>query len=140
MQEGTLYKVFSGYFHMLDETGNITNNYKDKCLFKGTYGLVFFFHAASKGRCYAIYFARDSREWNLRTVFPTGKIIEESNRLCIKTRYNTYVWDSTSGPTEDQIASLYLWVKENAETYIPGFMRHPGIKEYFEQGYQCIVR
>ena len=111
MQKDTLYKVFTGYFYMLDEAGNITNNYKDKCLFKDTYGLVFFIHAASKGRCYAVYFARDSHEWNARTVFPVGKIIEESNRICIKTRYNTFVWDSTSGPSKEQVASLFQWVK-----------------------------
>ena len=122
---------------MLDEAGNITNNYKDKCLFKDTYGLVFFIHAASKGRCYAVYFARDSHEWNARTVFPVGKIIEESNRICIKTRYNTFVWDSTSGPSKGQVASLFQWVKENGETYVPGLTRHPGIKEYFERGYHC---
>ncbi len=137
MQEGTLYKVFAGYFYMLDEAGNTTNNYKDKCLFKDTYGLVFFIHAASKGRCYAVYFARDSHEWNVRTFFPVGKIIEENNRICIKTRYNTFVWDYTSGPTQEQITSLFQWVKKNAEMYIPGFMRYPGVKEYFEQGYHC---
>ena len=137
MQEDTLYKVFAGYFYMLDQSGNITNNYKDKSLFKDTYGLVFFIHAASKGRCYAVYFARDSHEWNVRTVFPVGKVIEESNRIFIKTRYNTFAWDSTSGPTKEQIIPLFQWIKENAEMYIPGFMHHPGVKEYFEQGYHC---
>lgn len=43
MQEDTLYKAFTGYFYMLDEAGSITNNYNDKCLFKETYGLVFFY-------------------------------------------------------------------------------------------------
>ena len=42
MQKDSLYKVFAGYFYMLDEAGNVTNYYKDKDLFKNTYGLVFF--------------------------------------------------------------------------------------------------
>ena len=137
MRKDSLYKVFAGYFYMLDEGGNVTNYYKDKDLFKNTYGLVFFIHAATKGRCYGLYFARDERGWNYRTVFPTGLLIEEDNRICIKTRYNTYVWDSTAGPTIKQVESLFQWVKENGETYIPGFTRHPGIKEYFELGYHC---
>ena len=136
MKKDSLYKVFAGYFYMLDESGNATNYYKDKGLFRNTYGLVFFIHAATKGRGYAFYFARDEREWNLRTVFPTGQLVEEDNRICIKTRYNTFVWDSTHGPTKEQIASLFQWVKENGETYIPGFTRHPGVKEYLECEYQ----
>ena len=42
MQKDSLYKVFAGYFYMLDEGGNVTNYYKDKDLFKNTYGLIFF--------------------------------------------------------------------------------------------------
>lgn len=107
MRKDSLYKVFAGYFYMLDEGGNVTNYYKDKDLFKNTYGLVFFIHAATKGRCCGLYFARDERGWNYRTVFPTGLLIEEDNRICIKTRYNTYVWDSTAGPTSKHAESLF---------------------------------
>ena len=138
MTKDSLYKVFAGYFGMLDERGNVTSYFKDKALFKNTYGLVFFIHSATKGRCYAFYFARDERGWNYRTVFPTGRVIEENNRVCIKTRYNTYVWDSTAGPTNEQVASLFQWVKEYGEMYIPGFTQHPGIKEYFECGHHCV--
>ena len=133
MEKKALYKVFIGRFYMLDEQGNATNYYKDKDLFRNTYGFVFFIHAATKGRCSAIYFARDDSGRNYRTVFPTGRIIEENSRMGIKTGYNSFVWDSASGPTSEQVESLFLWIKENGDICIPGFMRHPGVKEFFER-------
>lgn len=133
MERSTLYKVFAGYFHMLDECGNAATDYKRYTLFKRTYGIVFFLNAATKGRCHAVYFARDDRGWNFRTTFPTGTITEESNQIRIKTRYNSFVWDSTMGPTQEQADSLFQWIKENGETYIPGFTQYCGVKEYLER-------
>ena len=138
MKKSSLYKVFVGRFYMLDELGKTTNKYKRYSLFRNTAGLVFFIHAATKGRCYALYFARDDHAWNYRTVFPTGLIIEENNCISIKTRYNTFVWDATSGPTSEQTESLFQWVKENGETYIPGLMRHEGMREYFDRDHYSV--
>lgn len=135
MEKGSLYKVFAGNFYMLDGYGNATNNYKDKALFRNTYGLAFFIHTATAGCGYAIYFARDKRDWNLRTIFPTGRIVEEANRISIKTRYNTFVWDATEKPADDRIESLYQWVQMNGEKYIAGLNKHPGVTEYLKRGH-----
>lgn len=133
MERDALYKVFAGHFYMLDENGESTEDYKDKDLFRNTYGLVFLIHAATNGRCYALYFARDDHDWNFRTVFPVGKLVEEGTHVCIKTRYNSYVWDSAM-IEQEKIEDLYKWVKMNGETYIPGLKNHKGVKEYFKQG------
>ena len=135
MKNGSLYKIFAGCFYMLDAKGQKVNYYKDYCMFKNTFGLAFFINSSSTGRCYVIYFAQDNNGWNYRTVFPVGKLIEEENRVCIKTRYNTFVWEQSEFIKSDQIESLYQWVKSNGEKYIPGLTQHSGVKEYFEVGH-----
>ena len=132
MKTDSLYKAFPGRFYVLDENGKPTDNYKDKALFKNTYGIAFFINSATKGRGYVIYFARDEKEWDLRTVFSVGKIIENDNIISLKTRYNTFVWDATCGPTTGQTNSLLQWIKANGDTYIPGFTRHEGVKEFLD--------
>ena len=129
----SLYKVFAGKFYMLDENGVPTDYYKDKSIFRNTYGLVFLIHASTKDRCFAYYFARDDSDWNFRSVFPVGRIIESENEIRIKTRYNYYVWRKSDDITSEKIESLYQWVEENGDTYIPGINRTPGIKEYFQK-------
>ncbi len=128
-----LYKVFAGKFYMLDANGDPTDYYKDMSLFKNTYGLVFLIHAASKGRCYAYYFARNDTGWNFRTVFPVGQIIESEDEIKIKTRYNYYVWRYSEDITSAKIESLFQWVKENGDMYISGLNSTPGVKEYFQE-------
>lgn len=134
-EKETLYKVFAGCFYILDENGKVVENHKDKALFKNTYGLAFFINSATKGRGYVLYFARDNSGWNFRTTFPVGKIIETDNKICLKTRYNTFVWDDSNLPENKLIEELYEWVSKNGETYIPGLIKYPGIKEYFERGH-----
>ena len=135
MKQGMLYKVFAGYFYMLDDKGCKTDYYKEYGLFKNTLGLVFFIHSASKGRCYAIYFAKDKNGRDYRTTFPVGKLIDEEEKISIKTRYNTFVWEYSSDINKEQIDSLYQLVKDNGDAYIPGLSRHPGVKEYFDVGH-----
>ena len=135
MKKDSLYKVFAGQFSLLDENGENTDFYKNYDLFKNTYGLAFFINAATKGRCYVFYFARDNNGWNYRTVFPIGRLIESQNKICIKTRYNTFVWNVVDESQKAQIESVYEWVKENGEVYIPGLTNHIGVKEYFERGH-----
>ena len=122
-----LYKAFAGSFYMLDKNGNSTDYYKDYSLFKNTFGIAFFIQASTKDRCWAIYFARDYSEWNFRTVFPVGKIIETDDEISIKTRYNYFVWRNSKEITEERIESLFQWIKENGDTYIPGLKKHPGV-------------
>lgn len=135
MKKDSLYKVFAGNFSLLDENGEKTDYYKDYDLFRNTYGLAFFINAATKDRCYALYFARNNTGWNFRMVFPVGKVIESQNKMCIKTRYNTFVWDAIDNSQKDMIESLYEWVGKNGELYIPGFKNHAGVTEYFERGH-----
>lgn len=137
MEYYPLHKVFAGCFYMLDEKGEKTNYYKQYDLFRNTYGLAFFINTKTKGRGYVVYFGRDEKGicWNVRTVFPAGKVIEENDRMCLKTRYNTFVWDATTNPSTDLIESLYEWVKENGTIYVPGLKDHPGVTEYFERGH-----
>lgn len=138
MKKGSLYKVFAGHFHMLDANGNVASDYKGMTLFRNTYGLAFFIHAATKGRGYAFYFAWSEWGGHCRTICPAGLIIEENNRISIKTRYNTFVWDAASGPTSEQAESLFQWVKENGETCIPVLMRHEGMREYFDRDHYSV--
>ena len=56
MKTDSLYKAFPGRFYVLDENGKPTDNYKDKALFKNTYGIAFFINSATKGRGYLTTF------------------------------------------------------------------------------------
>lgn len=134
MKKDSLYKVFAGRFSLLDENGEKTDYYKSYDLFKNTYGLAFLINASTKGRCYVLYFARNNKGLDFRTVFPVGKLIEENNKICIKTRYNTFVWDTVDDSQKVQIEAIYKWIKENGELYIPGLTTHTGVKEYFDRG------
>lgn len=135
MKKDSLYKVFAGQFSLLDENGEKANFYKNYDLFRNTYGLAFFINAATKGRYYVLYFARNNNGWDCRTVFPVGRLIESQDKMCIKTRYNTFVWDAIENSQKDMIESLFVWVKKNGEIYIPGLKKHAGVIEYFERSH-----
>ena len=135
MEKGSLYKVFAGRFYLLDAAGRIIDHIDtNNALFLNTYGLVLMIQAATKGRCYAYYFARhDGADDCCRTIFPIGRIAEEDGKVSLKTRYYTYVWDSTSYLSSDNIETLFQHVKERGEEYIPGLTKHPGVQEYFDR-------
>ena len=133
MKKNSLYKVCSGCFSVLDTEKNDAIKNSRYALFNNTYGLVFLIYGSTKDRCSAYYFARGIKDgWNFRTWFPVGKIIEEENQVSIKTRYSYFVWTESDVYSQEQLSELKEWVKQNGDTYMPGFSEHKGIKEYFD--------
>lgn len=125
-------KVYCGHFSMLDDGGKPTDYYKEYGIFRNTYGFVFFVPAKTKGRYWAIYFGRTKEDWNVRTTFRTGLLIEEEQRVMLKNAYNYYAWDTEKEITNDDKESLWEYIRENGDTYIPGFTRIQGISEIMQ--------
>jgi len=124
--------AFPGRFLMKCPDGTPAEDYKGYSMFRNTYGYVFLLEAATKGRGWAIYFARDSKGHDFRTTFPVGRLSISTDAVEIKTRYNTFSWDNTLLTQDDGLESLLQWIRQYGDNYIPGFRRHPGVNDFLK--------